>query len=161
MQPKIFRILSIYNKLCVRNQLSHHAKILLFNYRNYEGKPFDQRNKNWPEEQDKNREYDIDQNIHNFRRKEELKMNEKYHQNRQSNAYEKYKRKVSNEYQINEQWRQQREQQRAKDYNVSNFTFTEMPNVNQNTTNSTDNTMKYAMIGAAVIGIGCILLAVK
>eukprot|EP00483_Globobulimina_turgida_P007814 UN07829 len=160
----ILRLLCGCHQVSVRNMSYRQSKILLLSYRQYEGKPFDQRNKNWMEEQEKNRDYDIDQNIYDFRRKEELKMKNNFFQNKQSKIYQKHRQKMEREYRINEQWRQQRETQRAKDNNVHNFSFyVTDADMKQSSTNSgNSNTMKYALIGGAgAVAIGCLLLAAK
>lgn len=132
--------------------------IMTVNYRLYEGKPFDQNNKNWADEQDKNRFYDIDQNIYEFRRKEEMKMKEKYYQDKAQAKYDKHKSRMQHDFKVAEEWKKHNEEKRKQE-NWQNFTFTstgqDIPKSDAQTMN---NMTTYALIGAGVIGIGFLLI---
>ena len=133
--------------------------MLVMNIRRYEGKPFDQKDKNWAEDQDKNRFYDIDQNIYEFRRREEMKMKEKYYQDKAQAKYDKHRSRMEHDFKVAEDWNKHNAEKRKQE-NWQNFTFTtNHSDIPKSDTQTMNNMATYALIGGVgVMGIGFLLI---
>ena len=117
--------------------------------RYFDGKPAEEENED---------EYEIDEKL-DEQRKEELNKRHSYHQNTASRLHQKHLKRMEFEEKINEQWRKQREDKRAKERNISNFTFYSTPNDHESKTHN--NAIKYGMFGIAMISIGYFLMRKK
>ena len=142
-----------------KNRRYNQNSMIMVTRRCYEGKPFDQKDKNWADQQDQNMDYDIDQNIYDFRRKEEMKMKDKHYQDRAKAKYDKHRSRMAHEFQVHEQWRELH-QERRKQQNWQNFSFTaSVDDIPKNDSNSMNNAAKYGMFGIiGVAGIGFLLI---
>ena len=137
---------------CNRLWLWKHTKsqIFMLKYRHYEGKPFDQTQKNWVEEMHKNRHYDIDQNIYDFRRKTEEQWKEEAHQNEITEQYRRFKNKGKG---------QNVQQDKNAKTNLLNFSYYEPNTSNTGFDNGSRIILTFMAFG--IVGIGFLFITTK
>eukprot|EP01083_Nonionella_stella_P007669 22077_1 len=127
---------------CVCNGSYKHQRVMLCIshircYDSYEGKPLEDKQKNWAQEKLKNR----------------------FMERTASAMHRKARDKWQREMQINEEWEKQREEQKSTQ-NIKHFTFySSHEDVTKN--NFRTNGMKYAIIGVGIIGIGFLFIKSK